>query len=192
MPRRKMKVLAAVGATGGITFSNEKWRITDPKLKQRNKYIFGFNGSVFAELFEYDYTSVISELQFNQKGTVEKGTSNRNKMNYLCFNNFFKIRYDLPSMYPYILMGPRVEYLLSQGISSPIITDNFRKLHVTASVGAGVEFVGYSRLRFFTEAHFNPDVMRSYKHSDLAIRAKAFELRVGLKFVFGDKKIPCP
>jgi len=93
---------------------------------------------------------------------------------------------------PYILIGPRLEYELSQATTSPAISGSFRKIHVTASVGAGVEFINYGNIKFFTEAHFNPDVMRSYKRENLSIRTTAYEIRVGLKYVFGDKKYACP
>ena len=191
-PRKSSRIINAVGITGGITYSNQKWNFSNPDSKQRNKYLLGFNGSVFAEWLSTDYTSIITELQYNQKGTKESGTSNKNKLIYLCFNNFYRIRYDMDAILPYVLIGPRVEYLLSQGTSSPAITSSFRKIHVTASVGVGVEFVSSGKIKFFTEAHFNPDVMKSYKDSNLSIRAKAFELRIGLKYTFGEDRVNCP
>lgn len=189
------RVLNAIGITGGVTFSKQKWNFSDPDYTQRNKFIMGFNGSVMAELFSRDYTSVISELQYNQKGTTEKdslGSKLKNKVNYLCWNNFYRIRYDMDAIIPYILIGPRLEYALSQSTASPAITGSFSKIHVTASVGAGIEFVSYGDIKFFTEAHFNPDVMRSYKQGNLSIRTTAYEIRIGLKYVFGDKRSACP
>jgi hypothetical protein len=189
------RIVNAIGISGGVTFSKQKWNFSDPSFTEKNKFILGYNASILAELFSKDYTSIISELQYNQKGTVEKdtlGNKYKNKVNYLCFNNFFRIRYEMDAIIPYILFGPRLEYVLSQATSSPAITGSFKKIHVTASIGAGVEFVSYGNIKFFTEAHFNPDVMRSYKQGSLAIRTTAYELRVGLKYVFADKKYACP
>ena len=191
------RVLNAIGITGGVTFSNQKWKMSDTSgtHTQRNLFIRGYNGSVFAELFSRDYTSFITELQFNQKGSTEKDTAGnkfKDKVNYICFNNFFRIRYDMDRIIPYILFGTRLEYALSQSTTSPAITGSFKKIHVTASVGAGIEFINYGNIKFFTEAHFNPDVMRSYKQGNLSIRTTAYEIRVGLKYIFSDKKWACP
>lgn len=189
------RILNAIGVTGGVTFSKQKWNFSDPDFTRRNKFIRGYNGSVMAELFSRDYTSLISELQFNQKGTKEIdtiGNTYANKVNYICFNNFYRIRYEMDRIIPYILIGPRLEYSLSQATASPSITGSFKKIHVTASAGAGVEFVNYGNIKFFVEGHFNPDIMRSYKQENLSIRTTAYEIRVGLKYVFTDKKWDCP
>src|SRR5262245_59175125 len=79
------RILNAIGITGGVTFSDQKWKFSSPDATQRNKFIIGFNGSIMAELFARDYTSIISELQYNQKGCTEKDTAGnrfRNKVNY--------------------------------------------------------------------------------------------------------------
>ena len=102
------------------------------------------------------------------------------------------MRYDMENMFLYMLVGPRLEYELSQETASPVITSSFRKIHVTGSVGAGVELVSYGDIKFFTEVHFNPDGMNSYKHGNLSIRTTAYEIRLGLKYVFSDKHSTCP
>lgn len=87
---------------------------------------------------------------------------------------------------PYVLIGPRLEYNLKQRMQTPEATASFLKLHVSPAVGAGVEFVSYSQIKFFVEAFYNPDfpIQDAYIQPELHIRNINWELRVGLKYEF--------
>ncbi|MBI2269327.1 MAG: outer membrane beta-barrel protein [Bacteroidetes bacterium] len=180
----------ALGVTVGVTYGNERWTDDNLKTSERKKYILGFNGSVLAEFFSDDYFRWVSEFQFNQKGSAEK-TSAANystKLNYICFNNYLKFRTELVSIIPYFLIGPRLEYKLSGGSDNPRVTGAFKPLHVSLAIGVGNEFVAYGPYKFFTEAFYNPDIMKAYSVGGLHIKNNAFELRVGVKRVFGKSK----
>jgi len=102
------------------------------------------------------------------------------RLNYICFNNFLKIRQEGYNFTPYFLAGPRIEYLFTSTHVKPM-----RLIHVSVSVGAGCEFMFWSPVVPFVELNFNPDPMKAYSVSTLGIKNKAFELRLGLKYVFG-------
>lgn len=186
----KAQFINGFGLTAGGTYARQIWEYTDTDMKLKKKYLFGLNGSAFLEFFQHDYIRWVSEIQFNQKGTTERISTPegdkkyKNRTNYLCWNNFLKIRYEMYRIIPYILAGPRVEYLISKKpqVYHPIIND-FKKLHFSWSVGAGVEFVSFGPVKFFTEAHYNPDFTDAYKLDPLKIRNQAWELRIGLKYV---------
>lgn len=189
----RAQFLNSIGITAGVSAGNQKFYFYDPLSIARKKYVFGGNGSVFAEFFSGDYSRWVSEIQFNQKGSVDKQPEGNyaNRLNYICWNNYLKLRYEMYRIIPYILVGPRLEYNLTQGTSSPAITGKFLPLHISAAAGAGVEFISYSSLKFFTEAFYNPDVMSAYKRSGLSVRNKNIELRVGLKYQFGGRRETC-
>ncbi len=185
--------LNSIGITAGVSAGNQKFYFIDPLSISKKKYVFGYNGGVFAEFFSDDYARWISEIQYNQKGSVDKqpGGNYPNKLQYICWNNYLKLRYEMYRIIPYLLVGPRLEYKLAQGTTSPEITGKFLPLHISAAGGAGVEFISYSNFKFFIEGFYNPDVMFAYKRSALGVKNKNIELRIGLKYQFGGRKETC-
>jgi hypothetical protein len=182
--------LNAIGITVGATYGNERWTDENLKTTERMKYRLGGNGSVFAEFFSHETIRWVSEFQFNQKGSIYKAPDANyyTKMNYLCFNNYLKLRFEMISIIPYFLIGPRVEYKLSGGSNSPRAAGGFAPLHISLAGGIGMELVAYGPIKFFTEAFYNPDIMNAYNRGGLKIKNNAFELRVGLKYVFGKSR----
>lgn len=186
--------LNSIGITAGGSLGNQKFYFADPLSVSRKKYIIGPNGSIFLEFFSGNYARWVSEIQYNTKGSKDKQpeTNYYNKLRYISWNNYLKLRYEMYSIIPYILVGPRLEYNLSQGTTSPAVTGKFLPLHVSAAGGAGIEFVSYSNFKFFTEAFYNPDIiMPAYKTSGLEVRNKNIELRIGLKYEFLGRTESC-
>lgn len=190
----KAQFVNSIAITAGGSLSNQKFLLSDPLAISRKRYLPGFNGSFFAEFFSGNYVRWVSELQFNEKGSRDKQPEQTyvNKLQYISWNNYLKLRYEMYSIIPYILLGPRLEYDFTQATSSPPITGKFIPLHVSPAAGGGVEFVSYSNFKFFVEAFYNPDlIMPAYKKTDLEVRNNNIELRVGLKYEFADKKATC-
>lgn len=189
----KAQFLNSIAITVGVSAGNQKFYFPDPISISRKKYVFGYNGGIFAEFFSGDYARWVSEIQYNQKGSIDKqpDKSYPNKLQYICWNNYLKLRYEMFSIIPYILIGPRLEYNLSQGTSSPAITGKFLPLHISAAFGGGLEFISYGNFKFFTEAFYNPDAMPAYKLPELNVKNKNFELRIGLKYQFQGRSETC-
>lgn len=189
----KAQFVNSIGLTLGGTAANQKFYFYDPAAISRKNYVFGLNASIFGEFMSRDYVRWVSEIQYNQKGSIDKQpeANYANRLDYLSWNNYLKIRYELYSFIPYILIGPRLEYDLTQGTSSPTVTGKFLPLHVSAAFGAGGELITYSNWKFFAEAFYNPDAMPAYVAPGLHIKNKAIELRVGVKYEFGNKRESC-
>lgn len=153
---------------------------------EKKKYIFGFNGSLRAEFIDNDNLRWVTELQFNQKGCKNKTDSAiyRVRTNYISWNNFLKFQYETFEGFPYILLGPRIEYLFSAStrtMTLPSATD-FKQFNFSWSVGAGFEKIVYSYFKPFIEVHYNPDTpfYYAYKTEPLKVRNRAWELLIGL------------
>lgn len=185
--------LNGIGVTIGATAANQKFKFHEPPSISRKSYKFGFNASVFLECLSHDNIRWITEIQYNQKGSVDKRpeADYPNELQYLSWNNYLKFRYEMYSIIPYVMVGPRLEYTLSQGTASPEITGPFLPLHVSAAVGGGLELVSFTNFKFFVEGFYNPDIMPAYVDPTLHINNKAFELRVGLKYEFAGRKESC-
>jgi len=178
------------GLMGGVSYGNEKFAFSKPSAIEHKKYLFGFNGNAFVEFLNTDYVRWITEFQYNEKGSVDKQPTGNytNKLQYGCFNNYLKIRKELYSIIPYILLGLRAEYVINQHTTSPAITDKFTSVHASPAVAAGIEFVSYSNITFLMEAFYNPDIAYAYQTEPLNIYNKNFEFRVGLKYSFGQRQ----
>jgi hypothetical protein len=188
----RAQLLNSIGITAGASYSTQKFLYRDPDELIKKKYKWGFNGSVFAEFFSHDYVRWVSEFQYNQKGSKDKqvDTTYRNRLEYISWNNYLKVRYELFSIIPYILIGPRLEYNLKERMQTPGLNGTFLKLHVSPAIGAGIEFVSYGQIKFFVESFYNPDfpLQDAYIRPELHIRNINFELRVGLKYEFISKE----
>lgn len=183
--------VSALGITLGASASKQNFYVQNPEEKLKKNYRYGFNGSMFAEFFSYKYSRWISEVMYNQKGSIDKidDSNYQNKLSYVSWNNYLKIRYELFHFIPYILVGPRLEYKLLQKMESPPIVSKFSLLHVSAAVGAGIEFISYGNIKFLVEAYYNPDINKynvttGYVTDPLRVQNINIELRVGLKYVF--------
>lgn len=188
--------LNAFGITIGGSASKQNFYFYTPdETKVKKNFIYGFNGSVLAELFSHDYVRWVSEFQYNQKGSKDKQPNEnfKNKLSYISWNNYLKIRVELFSFIPYVLVGPRLEYKLTQKTTSPPIISSFAPLHVSAAFGVGAELVSYGNIKFFAEAYYNPDykkydVMMGYVTKPLLnVQNVNYELRVGLKYQFKER-----
>jgi hypothetical protein len=182
--------LNSVGITAGVSAGNQKFFFYDPAAISNKKYIVGFNASIFAEFFSHDYARWVTEIQYDQKGSIDKEPNQNypNHLQYLSWNNYLKLRYEMYSIIPYIMVGPKLEYRLVQGTTSPAIAAPFLPLHVSGAFGGGLEFVSFTNFKFLVEAFYNPDLMPAEVQPGMHIKNKNIELRVGLKYEFGKRE----
>jgi hypothetical protein len=187
------QTLNSIAITAGATAANQKFLIADPASVSRKQYLFGINASVFAEIFSRDRARWVTEIQYNQKGSIDKREEQRytNKLHYICWNNYLKLRYEMFSIIPYLLLGPRLEFNIIQATSSPEIGGKFLPLHVSPAVGAGFELVSYYNIKFFTEAFYNPGAMPAYISTNTHVLNNSIELRVGLKYEMKTRAESC-
>lgn len=132
--------LYSLGIAGGISYGKEKWNHEQWSTNENS--ILGLNGAVLAEFFSDRNFQWRSEFMYNQLGTREavQGVSYINQTNYISFNNYLKCSYPLFNFIPYVLIGPRVEYLLTRGAAVfPDVISGMYSFHVSGAVGIGVE-----------------------------------------------------
>ena len=175
LPTAYCQFFQGIGITGGVTLAKEKWFLHYPdgsSVTKLKKNIFGFNGSLRAEFINNENIRWVTEFQYNQKGCKDKTDSAtfRNRLNYICWNNFLKFQYETFSGFPYLLLGPRVEYLFTQATKSPAITGAFQKFNFSWSIGAGFEKIVYGNFKPFIEVHYNPDTPFYYAYKNCPSR----------------------
>jgi hypothetical protein len=186
------------GLWGGLSYYRQKWWLdyadgTEQKIKQKS--ILRFNAGLFAEFVKHKNFHWRTEFEYNQKGSKEKTSDDtyKNKLDYISWNNYLKIYEEEFEGTPYLLIGPRVEYLFKQNTQSPLLLDHFKTIHFSWSVGLGWEFTTFGRIKPLLELHYNADIDKAYKNSDYGVTSlvnRPWELRIGIRI--GSKKVGCP
>jgi hypothetical protein len=197
------QLISAVGIAAGITYGKQHWSMEEPYTYE--SYLLGINGTVMAELFSHPIYRWRIEAEYNRMGTKEvvvdtkTGSKYTNATTYISLNNYLKIMHEYFNFIPYVLIGPRLEYLfMNQPQVYENVADGFSQLHVLGSLGIGAEKVCFSRLKPFIEAFYNFDFSPSYSGTTAiygqptpeTIHYRGYELRIGLKYVFD--KGSCP
>lgn len=134
-----------------------------------------------------------SEFEYINKGAKEVSylvspyTNERrkevNKYKYIAWNNFAKFRLETFNFTSSLLIGARLEYNL--GKSTPAyssVAGNFKKLWISPDIGVGFEPYSFRKIKIFTELHYNPDVRRQYKESNIYASNRTWELRIGIMY----------
>jgi len=190
----KAQFVTAVGIAGGITYGTHVWN-PEP-FNTQERYLLGFNGAGLVEFFHSDMVRWRVEVSYNQMGSKQLVyTYYSNRTTYITLNNYLKIQFRMLHIMPYILIGPRVEYLL---INSPQLSGQeigaFPKFFFTIAAGPGLEFNNKSLFRPFIEGFYNRDVLPSYHNITTTIFYSGFEARIGVRYLFdnSDKKAKCP
>lgn len=182
------------GASIGLTQARQVWDLKPLETIYKSNYKSGFNGQFFLEFGEKAMISHVWELQYNQKGAKGSFPSNtdfRYKTNFVSLNYYFKIRKEIKYGNPYILIGPRIEYLLTNNmpIEPGILEINLlaanagQKLGIGAAVGVGYEFTAMHEAWWpYFEFIYNPNVLDYHNNDFSRMRGTVFELRLGMKF----------
>ncbi len=196
--------LKGYGFFGSGTSSKHEYRNLDTDRKNDSLYLpyfypqthiskerLSWGAGAFLEL-GLDKVRWQTELAYMNKGAKEmalvnpftgerSGNYQTNKMTYIQWNNYLKFYNPIFSAaHWYWMAGLRLEYLFRQ--STPVFSDfsgNFPKFWFSGDVALGYEFPLFRRLHAFSEFHWNPDLI-SRKQDNTKIRARTFELRVGI------------
>lgn len=166
---------------------------TIPAPSHRSAEYLSYSGGIFAEFLPYDRIRWQTELEYCTKGAKERpllipwpavrGDMTANMYRNIEWNNFIKIFGNEGYRgTPYFMLGARLDYNFARSISAySAVADSYKKIRVTPDVGAGYEFVSYSKWHFFVEGHYNPDLLRK-QIGNVSFFGRMFELRVGLIF----------
>jgi hypothetical protein len=155
-------------------------------------------GGIVADFFqssskwrtEFEYSMLGSkESVITPEASVQKL---KNKLDYICWNNFLKVHYELYSGFPYLMAGARVQYLFRNSPQAYVpVMSSLSKFHFSWDVGAGFEFMAYGPARLFAEYHLFSDILAMYNKDNVKVRNLTHELRVGVMFRFQNRGESC-
>jgi opacity protein-like surface antigen len=191
---------ASFGLKGGIALANQSYKIKSIDYELDTKAVMGPSLALFVEAFKGSHFSFQVDVGYVVKGSstttqsvtvnhldndrivVNEGEAASSKFAYLSVVPMARYRWDLESLTPYLLLGPRVDFLLNYKTESEyeLHTQNLTLLGLTC--GAGLEFK-LQKLGLFAELQFLPDLSPVSNEEPLLINNNMLSLTLGIRWI---------
>lgn len=180
------------------TFSENTYNLTS----RRNCY----HAALFIEYCNYSFFSLVSQIEYAQKGFIEKQAETdetgqfiqdvkaNTRLDYVSIPLFVKIKYSKIKLNPYVIFGPRFDYLVNRrnGIFKFSKIDfnsqfadylNINKSVFGSSIGMGFNLPKISLFESFLELRYNHDFTDSFFiNEENTVRNNSFDLWLGISF----------
>lgn len=188
------------GLKGGIALANQSIRFTPIDYKLETDPLIGPALALFVETFKGNHFSFQVDVGYVVKGSstttqsvtvnhldndriiVNEGEVSTSKFTYLSVVPMARYRWDLESLTPYFLLGPRVDFQLKYDTDSeyPLELEYGTILGLTC--GAGLEF-RLQNLGLFAELQFLPDLSPVSNKEPLLINNNMLSLSLGIRWI---------
>jgi hypothetical protein len=183
------------GLKAAVTSADQKYDLTLwPALETKSRV--GFAVGVFGEWFDNPVFSVITQVEYAQKGMGQEFVMTGpygpepigvktlySRLDYLSVPVLGKLRLPSESLAPYIVAGPRVDFLLgykSDEDEFNSVYDKFKKTSWGGTVGVGIQLDSLLPVSVLAEGRYNFDFADSYKTNFLKVRNTAFDFWLGV------------
>jgi hypothetical protein len=189
------QVCRSYGIKLGVSYSDLYFGAYKPGLTRR---IPGLGAAVFAEWFNTSPFSVITQLELTQRGSIldiystedllsrEIGlVGDYSRLHYLSAPILAKWTFGKKALSPYVLLGPRVDYLLWYATDSGFLDGTykeFNKVVVGGSAAIGCDSGSLLPIVLVAEVRYDFDFSNSSKYPESTIRKDSFDLWLGWAF----------
>ncbi len=190
------QLIRAYGLQAGYVKAEQRWDYTQQSGLNASGIgpIWGFDAGAFAEFFHFPNFSLLTEVNYTQKGRTltVMGTEIANnpqgyidvgpqeikqRFEYISIPVLAKLRIDVPTLAPFIAAGPSFEYL----ISSPY-SDVFNKAEFGLMFSAGVEFFLGVTPKLLAECRYSLSLTNTYKNEFVTVDNRVLEFLLGVAF----------
>jgi len=177
----------------GLTFAKhdfEGFNFPEKTIQRR----IGFTGGFFFEWLNLSMISIISQVEYSQRGISSEitktdaqgnpaGTLTTNsQLDYLSFPFLGKISMSSMAISPYLLAGIRYDYLLGHSEFLEDIYNKFRKSVFGGTIGIGIKPKLPITIHPLIELRYNFDFTDSYIPESFGAKNNAFDLTLGIAF----------
>lgn len=194
------QIIRGYGLKFGTTISNQEWEYSQASGFSNSSFDtdnrIGFNIGIFSEFLDIPFISIVTEVNYIQKGMKKElpvttinqpyGTGEfvtwNTRIDYLNFSAFGKLRFNIGLFAPYVLIGPKIDFEFNKINSLGTVNDveeNFNKNRFGFKVGIGTEIKLLS-LNLLAEILYNKDFNELFENENLKVNSNSFDLRVGL------------
>lgn len=197
--------ITGFGLKGGATLSNQNYEYKNFDFEPETKYLLGFNSSLFVEFLNSRNFNLVLESGIEQRGYTyvskpyDEFGNPLPDMNiyertfYYTTGILFKIKIPANKITPYLLIGPKLDILLSYsvkpeddrttlyGFDFPL--DQFKKENYSLNFGGGIEFNQLFPFKTFIELNYSPPLNSSYNGPGLNVKEHYFNIKAGINFI---------
>lgn len=183
------------GVKVGAVTATESWDYT-VNINFPADRRWGLDVGAFIEFLDVPLISVLGEVHYIQKGFSQTlpvttaaqpdGTGEyitmKPRVDYISIPVLAKVRFDLGLISPYVIAGPRFDFLVGkdpQGYDA--VLDNFKSGDVGISVGAGTEVLLPILPPLLAEFRYSPSFSEAYNSNALTVKNESFELLLGVR-----------
>lgn len=185
--------LAYTSASQSFDYPHPPWPGFGPDLRRRE----GLCGGIYAEWLNMPFVSIVTELDYVQRGMGQLlwvtmndprplySVIRENRLDYLSFPFLFRGTLPNGALSPYVFFGPRIDILLSyrdEAISGKSIYEDFKTTIWGGSAGVGVQLDTGLPEAFLLEFRYNSDFVNSYDTDLLKVSNNAFDIWLGVAF----------
>lgn len=178
----------------GTVAANETWSEITGDWNTKDRW--GFTADAYAEIPLSRFLSAQGEIQYTQKGmslSVPVTTASQPdgsgqyytispRIDYISIPLLAILRIPLTPVTPYILVGPRFDFLISNNADGlGAVVDNFDRMDYGLTVGAGVELDSLLPFGLLAEFRYNPNSYDSYQSAGQSVRNRSLDFLVGIR-----------
>ena len=183
----------------GATISNQEWNYSTLPIDFDPDNRWGLNLGVFTEFLDIPYFSLVTELNYVQKGMIEEdipvttvtnpdGTGEYvtwdTRVDYLNLCALGKLRLDFSLFTPYLLIGPKVDFEInlinSLGLTNEV-EDNYNKIIYGVKLGGGTE-IKLTSFSILAEIIYDYNFNDLFENENLIVTASSVDFRLGIMF----------
>ncbi len=155
----------------------------------------GVNAAAFAEWSTIPNLSVVTQLEYTQRGKGVKFARTTNdptvldtwvqyhRVDYLSVPILAKLSLASGLVQPYLIAGPRVDFVLANHGADPnfrSLYDDFKSPNLGGSAGAGMSTTAIVPAEIFVEFRYNLDLTAPYDNGALRVRNNAYDIWLGV------------
>jgi hypothetical protein len=182
--------LDGYGLKVATTYPNYDWRTQYPgQGKPQLENFQGYNVALYARWFDISYFSIITQLEYSQRGNTSSYPiepapirTQNNRVSYVSLPVFAKFKPLNLSICPFVLVGPRIDYLIDKKIEDVGLGlyDHLKNWVLGYSIAVGLESNQFLGINISVEARFNRDITNTYHGGGIEIFNKSFDVWFGL------------
>ncbi|HLP81401.1 MAG TPA: porin family protein [Nitrosomonas sp.] len=189
----KAQLIKTYGVKLAYTAATENF---DPKWSPNVKYRQGVNAAVFAEWLNFPVFSIISQIEYAQRGAFVDYLPTQDaagpehiiwtehtRVDYLSIPLFAKFSIPMGTLSPFIALGPKIDILLGHRSDEGhlnYIYDQFNNTTLGGTFSIGGQMKSGLPFSVILEGRFNFDFQDSYSSDGLKIRNTSIDIWLGL------------
>ena len=187
--------LSAVGAKLGMTAADQELRQTIPGITLDFQRRAGLGAGVFGEWFRGTAFSLVTEVNYLQKGSADEqvwtdndgtrlGTLHlRSRVSYLSLPVLAKLRYEAGRFAPYALVGPRMDVHLSHETDAlGAVYDDLERTVFGIDFGIGTEYSLSQRWSVLLEGRYSHDLTDAFTSATAHMKNRSFQAQGGVVY----------